>query len=88
MHGGADGTPLICAAKGGHKVVLEWLIRRGADVNKTECDGLTSLDCALLEDQDEIAKLIEAHEGKSKDPPWSGGREKVRKMAKDDDGYK
>ena len=70
---GVGQTPLLLAALGGHKVIAELLIAKGADVNAkmewAEVDSSeitavqTPLDCAV--DHPEIAALLRKHGGKT-----------------------
>ena len=53
-----QSTPLCMAAKGGHKKVLEILLDKGADCNKTDGDGFTPLHMAARFGHEDIVKMF------------------------------
>ncbi len=62
---GGGATPLLWAAWGGHKEIVELLISKGADVNAKDDGGDTPLDLTILRKQPEIADLLRKHGGKT-----------------------
>jgi len=70
-----DYTPLHFAAEGGHEEAAKWLIRRGANINAQEGDGMSPVAVALLKDKEDIAALIQSLGGIKIDPhAWRGRR--------------
>ena len=53
-----QSTPLCMAAKGGHKKVLEILLDKGADCNKTDGDGFSPLHMAARFGNEDIVKMF------------------------------
>ena len=51
-------TPLLLAARGGHKDVAELLINKGADVNGKDNSGYTPLSWAIWNEDREMIKLL------------------------------
>jgi ankyrin repeat protein len=56
-------TPLHCAARYGHKEVVELLIAKGADINAKDTQGWTPLYLAINQGRKEIAKLLASKSG-------------------------
>jgi ankyrin repeat protein/predicted TIM-barrel fold metal-dependent hydrolase len=56
-------TPLHCAARYGHKEVVELLIAEGADINAKDSRGRTPLYLAMYQDRKEVAKLLASRSG-------------------------
>ena len=52
-------TPLISAAINGHVKVVELLLDKGADVNKTDKDGNTALKLATQYGHSETVTLLD-----------------------------
>ena len=58
-------TPLLKAAREGHKAISELLINNGADLNAKNVDGKTPLDYAIENNHTNIADLLRQHGGKT-----------------------
>jgi len=58
-------TPLIAAARGGHREVIELLLKNKADPARTLQSGETALDVALKNQNTDIADLLRQAGGKS-----------------------
>ncbi|MHC4510458.1 MAG: ankyrin repeat domain-containing protein [Planctomycetota bacterium] len=56
-------TPLHCAARYGHKEVVELLIAKGADINAKDSRGRTPLYLAMYQDRKETVKLLASKSG-------------------------
>ncbi|MDA2933393.1 ankyrin repeat domain-containing protein [Acidobacteria bacterium AH-259-D05] len=56
--GGETWTPLIYAAKGGHKVTVKVLLDAGADVN-SERGGMTALKMATSQGYTHLEQLLQ-----------------------------
>ena len=58
------GTPLQNAVKKGHKEILKFLIKKGADVNARRWPFDAPLYCAITENQSELLQLLIFHGAK------------------------
>ena len=58
-------TPLLKAAREGHKAISELLINNGADLNAKNVEGKTPLDYAIENNHTNIADLLRQHGGKT-----------------------
>ena len=58
-------TPLIKAAREGHKAISELLINNEADLNVKNVEGKTPLDYAIENNHTNIADLLRQHGGKT-----------------------
>ena len=58
-------TPLNYASFWGNTGVVKVLIKKGADVNLPDVDGVTALDIAIGNDRQELTKLLEENGAKS-----------------------
>ncbi len=71
---GGGATPLLWAAWGGHKEIVELLISKGADVNTKADDGTTPLDMAnAVKPNPFIIDLIRKHGGKTEEELEAAG---------------
>ena len=55
---GMRSTPLCLAAQGGHKEVVQILLDRGAEYNKTDTDGYTPLHIAVRFGHKDVLKML------------------------------
>ena len=58
-------SPLILAAKEGHKDVVQLLLERGAEPNLAHQNGLTPLHCAALQGYKDVVQFLLQKEGLS-----------------------
>ena len=58
-------TPLNYASFWGNIGVVKSLIKKGADINLPDVDGVTALDIAIGNDRQELAKLLKENGAKS-----------------------
>ncbi|WP_449062157.1 ankyrin repeat domain-containing protein [Planomonospora algeriensis] len=64
--GGRELTgALWCACHGGQRETAEYLLSRGAELNRVGYDGLTPLDAACRSGADELAAWLRAHGAKT-----------------------
>ncbi|XP_048249043.1 histone-lysine N-methyltransferase EHMT2-like isoform X1 [Haliotis rufescens] len=54
----SKGTPVIGAARGGHREVVEFLVSEGADVSLVDCDGNNTLHFACMAGDVEMVKFV------------------------------
>ena len=66
-------TPLLRAAEGGYKKIIELLIAKGADVNVKSVVGSTPLDEAIRRKHPELAELLRQHGGKTSEELKAAG---------------
>lgn len=66
INGGTGWTPLMRAAYDGDENVVMLLLKRGANVNLRRENGMTPLECALIQHNDEIATLLRKAGGKGR----------------------
>ena len=52
-------TPLMSAAAKGYVPIVEHLLKSGADINATTCDGLTALAIAQTKKRQDVVKILE-----------------------------
>jgi ankyrin repeat protein len=65
-------TPLLYAAREGHLDVVKLLLAAGADLEKTDADGVTPLLMAVLNDQTPTAGYLLEHGANVKAMDWYG----------------
>lgn len=56
-----EGTPLLFAAKGGHVNIVEYLLKSGAQINKTSYHGRSTLHCAVGNRRSNAVSVILQH---------------------------
>jgi ankyrin repeat protein len=51
-------TPIILACAAGKIQIVKWLLKNGADINKTTAHGVTSFAAAIADNRQEVVKLL------------------------------
>jgi len=63
----SGNTQLMWATTAGHKVIVQWLLDKGADINLRNNYGYTTLMLAEMMEQMEIVELLKTVKNKEKD---------------------
>lgn len=63
----SGNTQLMWAATAGHKVIVQWLLDKGANINLRNSYGYTALMLAEMMEQMEIVELLKTVKNKEKD---------------------